>query len=176
MRLSHQEIESIGFAVIKDFESSMPQINFGGKQSFPQAVPIEQFAAEYLRLDVSFAKLACDGSICGLTAYVDTKYQVEQAGEIQYIPLHQNQVLLDDSLADASQRGGRRFSLAHECAHQILFAMESACEKTSPHSRSPCSAPSPWIMALSSLRIRLWSNVWERVYTLLILTPSGRGG
>lgn len=45
------------------------------------------------------------------------------------IPLRQNQVLLDDSFIRPGQVkqqcGKRRFTLAHECAHQILFQLES---------------------------------------------------
>ena len=54
------------------------------------------------------------------------------------IPLKQNQVLLDESFIKPGQVkelcGKRRFTLAHECAHQILYQYESdevkaACQK-----------------------------------------------
>ena len=45
------------------------------------------------------------------------------------IPLKRNQVLLDENFIKPGQVrllcGKRRFTLAHECAHQILFQMES---------------------------------------------------
>ena len=56
----------------------------------------------------------------------------------QVIPLKRNQVLLDSSFIQPGQVkklcGKRRFTLAHECAHQILFQLESdegkaACRK-----------------------------------------------
>lgn len=87
---------------------------------------------------MSFARLSSDGSICGLTAYVDTEYIVEEMGIKRTIPLKRNQVLLDESFVKPGQVrqlcGKRRFTLAHECAHQILFQMESdevkeTCEK-----------------------------------------------
>jgi hypothetical protein len=78
---------------------------------------------------VSFTRLSPDGSICGLTAYADTEYIIEEMGVKRTIPLRKNQILLDVSFIQPGQVhklcGKRRFTLAHECAHQILFQMES---------------------------------------------------
>lgn len=137
MILSHKQIEEIAAAVTMDFN----EFFFGSqdeKLPFPRATPIDQLARDYLGLTVSFAKLSKDGSICGLTAYADTEYTVEEEGVIRKIPLKQNQVLLDESFIQPGQVrtlcGKRRFTLAHECAHQILYQMESddvrlACRK-----------------------------------------------
>ena len=50
-------------------------------------------------------------------------------GTVRTIELKQNQILLDSSFLEAGKVkklcGKRRFTLAHECAHQILFQMES---------------------------------------------------
>ena len=90
-----------------------------------RGTPIDQFAREYLGMAVSFARLSSDGSICGLTAYADTEYITEEMGEKRAIPLRKNQILLDVSFIQPGQVhklcGKRRFTLAHECAHQILF-------------------------------------------------------
>ena len=61
----------------------------------PRGTPIDQFAREYLGLNVSFAYLSEDGSICGLTAYTDTEYIVEDRGFQRKIPLRRNEVLMD---------------------------------------------------------------------------------
>ena len=94
-----------------------------------RGTPIDQFAKEYLGCEVSFAHLSPDGSICGLTAYADTEYITEEMGVKRTIPLRKNQILMDTSFIQPGQvqklRGKRRFTLAHECAHQILFQMES---------------------------------------------------
>ena len=45
---------------------------------FALPTPIDQFASDYLNLKVSFQKLSSDGSIYGLTAYVDTEYQIQR--------------------------------------------------------------------------------------------------
>lgn len=129
MILSHIQIEEIAAAVTRDFNTF-----FFGKQAAAetrsvQATPIDQFARDYLGLQVSFARLSEDGSICGLTAYTDTEYRTEEHGSIRMIPLKANDVLLDSSFMEPGQVrarcGKRRFTLAHECAHQILFQMES---------------------------------------------------
>lgn len=128
MILSHKQLEEIAAAVTKDFNEF-----FFGKEPdrlrIARATPIDQLAKDYLGLNVSFARLSSDGSICGLTAYADTEYIVEERGVKRTIPLARNQVLLDESFIQPGQVrqlcGKRRFTLAHECAHQILFQMES---------------------------------------------------
>lgn len=120
MILSHQQIEEIAAAVTKDFNGF-----FFGKEAdevrIARATPIDQLAKDYLGLNVSFARLSSDGSICGLTAYVDTEYIVEEMGIRRTIPLKRNQVLLDETFIKPGQVrqlcGKRRFTLAHECAH-----------------------------------------------------------
>lgn len=126
MILSQKQIEEIAVAVTRDFNDF-----FFGKEEdvrMAHATPIDQFASDYLGLDVSFAHLSSDGSICGLTAYDDTEYVVEDKAVRRTIPLKKNQVLLDESFIKPGQVrqlcGKRRFTLAHECAHQILFHLE----------------------------------------------------
>ena len=81
-------------------------------------------SSDYLNLKVSFQKLSSDGSIYGLTAYVDTEYQIEVDGSQRSIFLKTNDVVLDKSFIEPANIrklcGKRRFTLAHECAHQIL--------------------------------------------------------
>ena len=54
---------------------------------------------------------------------------MEEKGVRRTLPLRCNQVLLDESFIRQGQIkklcGKRRFTLAHECAHQILYQMES---------------------------------------------------
>ena len=138
MILSHADIEEIAAAVTVDFNRFFFGTEANETNRMPQGTPIDQFAREYLNLDVSIEKLSSDGSLCGLTAYEDTEYVIEEDGVTRTIPLKRNQVLLDSSfVAPGNVRklcGKRRFTLAHECAHQILFQLESdetkaACRK-----------------------------------------------
>ena len=103
MILSHKQIEEIAAAVTKDFN-----VFFFGQEPedvrIPRATPIDQFAKDYLGLNVSFARLSDDGSICGLTAYADTEYIAETRGIRRTIPLKQNQILMDDMKTTLSRR------------------------------------------------------------------------
>lgn len=134
MILSRKDIEDIAAAVTEDFNTFF----FGSseeKRKHVQGTPIDQLAKEYLGLEVLFARLSHDGSICGLTAYWDTEYEVEDGDVICSIPLKRDQVLLDLSFLEPGQVrnrcGKRRFTLAHECAHQILFHLEPDEVRTS---------------------------------------------
>lgn len=138
MILSYKEIEEIAIATMKDFNAFF----FGETEDvsvvMPSATPIDQFASKYLNLKVSYTRLSADGSLCGLTAYEDTEYICNIGGISRTIPIKRNQILLDSSFIEPYQIrklcGKRRFTLAHECAHQILFQLESdegklACRK-----------------------------------------------
>lgn len=133
MILSHRQIEEIASAAVKEFNTFFFGKYFDFGRRFAQFTPIDQFARDFLGLSVSFAKLSTDGSICGLTAYTDTEYEIEEMGVKRTIPLKQNQVILDRNFIDPRQMRKlcrkRRFTLAHECAHQILYQYASDEEK-----------------------------------------------
>lgn len=129
MILSYRQIEEIGAAVTKDFNNFFFHDNITQRTKYARATPIDQFARDYLGLSIRFERLSKDGSICGLTCYADAEYIIQENGKIRSVPLKRNQVLLDSSFVEEGQIqrlcGKRRFTLAHECAHQILFQMES---------------------------------------------------
>ena len=160
MYLSHTQIEEIAKVLIDDFDKFFYDDN-DEPRKMPKPTPIDQFAEKYLGLEVSFRRLSSDGSLCGITAYSDTEYISEESGETITIPLKQNQVLLDSSFSDPSQVrklcGKRRFTLAHECAHQVLFQMESdegkfACRKQYSERRA---------YSLRDLKTREDWNEWQ---------------
>lgn len=174
MILSHAQIEDIAAAAIKDFNEFFFWIENNHKRLI-QATPIDQFARDYLGLEVSFAQLSIDGSICGLTAYADTEYVVEEIGATRTIPLKQNQVLLDVSLIKPGQVqalcGKRRFTLAHECAHQILFQMESDEMRLSCKKNYAAST----VYSLRDLKTREDWNEWQaNVLGAAILMPQNQ--
>ena len=133
MVLSRDEIESMAVAVMNDFNSIFWKKSEIPYRS-PQATPIDQFATEYLGLDVTFYPLSKDGSFLGLTAYAETEYILNLEGKQHTLPLKKNQVVLDAGFIDPVKFkdlcGKRRFTLAHECAHQILYALEQDEGKT----------------------------------------------
>lgn len=129
MILSQRQIEEIGAAIIQDFNKFFHCGRATLRSKYVRATPIDQFARDYLGLSIRFARLSADGSICGLTSYADAEYIFEEMGVVRTIKLKQNQILLDSSFLEAGKVkrlcGKRRFTLAHECAHQLLFQMES---------------------------------------------------
>jgi len=139
MILSQKNIEEIAVAVIRDFQKSFFGSEADDPTRFALPTPIDQFASDYLNLKVSFQRLSSDGSIYGLTAYVDTEYQIEVDGSQRSIFLKTNDVVLDKSFIEPENIrklcGKRRFTLAHECAHQILFQLDADDRKIACHKR-----------------------------------------
>lgn len=126
MILSHRQIETLGAAITLDFERHCASTSGSANDPSRNAFPIERFAEDWLGLEVSMTELSLDGSICGLTAYTDTEYNVLNGSSMRSIPLRRKQILLDSHLAGPLHTGRRRFTLAHECAHQILFTLEDS--------------------------------------------------
>lgn len=129
MVLSRVQLEEIAAAVTDDFDRFFFGIPPGMEGEDILPTPIDQLAREYLGLEVVFAPLSPDGSICGLTTYADTEFTAEEDGTAYRFLLKKNQVVLDRRFIQPGQIkklcGKRRFTLAHECAHQILFQLES---------------------------------------------------
>lgn len=166
MILSQKKIEEIAVAVTKDFN----EFFFGSEtkdiRRMARGTPIDQFAKEYLGLEVSFAHLSPDGSICGLTAYADTEYITEEMGVKRTIPLRKNQILMDTSFIQPGQVqklcGKRRFTLAHECAHQILFQMESETAQSAYAKKYSART----VYSLRDLKTREDWNEWQATRSL----------
>ena len=171
MILSQKQIEEIAVAVTKDFNAFF----FGDEDEelrIARATPIDQLAKDYLGLDVSFACLSIDGSICGLTAYADTEYIIEECGNKRTLPLKQNQILLDEEFIKPDKIrqlcGKRRFTLAHECAHQILYQMEN--EEAKAACRQKYAARKAY--SLRDLKTHVVWNEWQaNVLGAAILMP-----
>lgn len=130
MILSHEQIEEIAVSVMNEFSKVHREKRRKHYFDPVDAVPIEKLAENFLGLEILYAPLSMDGSICGLTTYVDTEYRYELQGETIILPLKQNQIVLDSSFnrpnLKPSIRARGRFTLAHECAHQLLFHLEES--------------------------------------------------
>ena len=173
MVLSQGQLEEIAAATLKDFYETVHR-RPAAKFRFAQATPIEQLARAYLGLSISYAHLSSDGSICGLTAYTDTEYQVQEMGITRTIPLKQNQILLDTSFIEPYQaqklRGKKWFTLAHECAHQILFQLATDELRRSCQNRY-CDRPA---YSLRDLKTREDWNEWQaNVVGAALIMPQG---
>lgn len=118
MILSYENIEEIAMATVLDFRNKTG--------IYTESIDVDKFANDYLSLDVSYAKLSNDGVLCGVTAYADTEFYFNIDGSIKKIPIKQNEIILDSSFLEIKKLANkRRFTLAHECSHQLLYALES---------------------------------------------------
>lgn len=133
MILSRIALEAVAAAITKDFFQSYYGDELDNPNRFVLATPINALAKDYLGLRVSYAPLSPDGSICGLTSYSDTSYTIRIDQQPYAIQLKRNQIILNMSFRNCVRNSGlfrrRRFTLAHECAHQILFQFASDDEK-----------------------------------------------
>ncbi len=136
MILSQRQLEEIAASTTKDFN----RFFLGMRRTSPTDQLCQHPLISLQRTLISvfaypFARLSPDGSICGVTAYADTEYKITELGITRTLALKRNQVILDESFIGSGnvQRlcAKRRFTLAHECAHQILFQLESEEVKAS---------------------------------------------
>lgn len=129
MILSRVQLEEIAIAVTDDFNQFFFGIPPEEERNDILPTLIDQLARDYLGLKVVFAPLSSAGNVCGLTTYADTLFTTEEDGVIHCYMLKESQIVLDKSFIQPGQVkklcGKRRFTLAHECAHQILFQLES---------------------------------------------------
>ena len=90
MYLSYQKLSDMGEKIFSDFNYFFFGRSFDQKRDYVLPMMIDRFAKDYLGLNVEFARLSDDGSICGLTAYADTEYKAD--GKV--LPLWQNKSYL----------------------------------------------------------------------------------
>ena len=116
MSLSHEDIEVIGDSVLRDY---------AGKSADTQIpIDIERFAREHLLLQIQHCRLSARGDILGLTTYSGINLELLFPGEDIVLSVPEDTILLEETLFRPNHFRRWRFTLAHECAHQILMRME----------------------------------------------------
>lgn len=124
MILSYNDVVDIATAI---------NINILGTENEDKVVPIVELAREHLNLEIKYRELSTDGSILGLTAYADTEYHLEINNKIIVYKLSTDEIILNSSFLLHKQteelKNKKRFTLAHEVAHQIIFSLESEEDK-----------------------------------------------
>ncbi len=173
MILSYDMIETYAISILESFRNQCHVEMHPARRKYARATRIEQFAEQYMNLELKYTRLSGIGDVLGLTAYADTEYRYTEDGVERSIPLLKSQILLDTSLAPNlyrdTNRNRRRFTIAHECAHQILFRMENA------ENRAVCrklySMGEPY--SLRDLKSREDWNEWQaNALAAALLMPS----
>jgi len=114
--LSRKNIEGIGEAVLLDYAMKYP-----GDLRYP--LHIRWFALMGLGLGVKHRKLSDSGNICGLTVYAGTEVTLPVRVGDNIICETKDTIYVDESLLCSECSSYLRFTIAHECAHQILRQM-----------------------------------------------------
>ena len=126
MKLSQNDIENCAITALNSFMSAIPN-----KVEWVKPILIDNFAIYTLGLSLDYTRLCDDGKMLGITTYCDTKIELYRYLRKETISVPKNMLLINESLKPPSLLGGqpdsertrRRFTIAHECAHQILYRM-----------------------------------------------------
>ncbi len=93
-------------------------------QNLTQAAPLDVygFTENFLQLQVDFLNISEDKSILGLTSFNDGLFLSwdEERQESRPINIKKGTVVIDNSIVSEKYPGRERFTVAHECSHQIL--------------------------------------------------------
>ena len=113
-RLSREKLEEYATKVLKQYKPKC--------LSVPQAVDVHDFMENFMKLNIDYKNLSCDNSILGLTSFNNGIFYVWDDGrETQYpIEVQKGTVILENSLLDSQHDGRERFTVMHECSHQLL--------------------------------------------------------
>ena len=117
--LTPSDVERIAESMIKDF--------YGDHYPEFAQVEIERFAVEYCVCEIRYAKLSDSGRVLGVTSYNDINLILRRNGANETMHLPAKVLLIEEGLKENSRHLGRlRFSIAHECAHQLLYKIQKS--------------------------------------------------
>ena len=118
--MSPRELEELGEGLVRDYLKRTKRWN-------ALSIDIEGFITEYLGLSVRYERFAEDdpGKIGYLSDGV-MPLMVYRAGKPQAVVFPKGTVVVDKYLLKSDESGRRRFTLAHEAAHEILDRLAAA--------------------------------------------------
>lgn len=117
LHISHNDIEVIGESVLLDYA-----MRNDSRNHFP--LDIDAFARDYLKLHIYHRQLSDNGKLLGLTTYKDVCLELEFAAGNVEITVPEDTILIEERLQAFDNRRRERFTVAHECAHQVIARME----------------------------------------------------
>ena len=117
MCLSRNDIEIIGQSVLRDYTKRT-------RSNAQTPIDIERFARNYLGVQIQHRKLSESGDILGLTTYRGLNLKLTFPEGDVFLSVPEDTILLEERLLQPKNHSRWRFTLAHECAHQILARIE----------------------------------------------------
>ena len=115
--LSYRDIDKIAGEVLR---------RYGHAGEALKPTDVRGLAAESLGFGVDYATLSDDGSVLGLTAFAPIACMVWRDGKPRLLNFPAGLILVDESLCHRDCMGRERFTIAHECGHQILHGTDFA--------------------------------------------------
>lgn len=115
--LSKKEIEIIGENFLRDF---CPDALIN-----PQPVDVERFLELYLGLKIDYQFLSNDCRYLGMMVFNDTDKVIiynPEKNEADYIHADARTVLIDNRLLEENQEHRYRYTVGHECGHDIFHS------------------------------------------------------
>ena len=112
--LSKEEIDNIAENYLLDF---CPEA-----MKTPQEIDIDSFALNYLKLNQDFQYLSHKGIYLGMMVFKDTKKVpvfIPERNEADYIEAKARTIIIDNTLLDENQEHRYRYTMGHECGHDI---------------------------------------------------------
>ena len=113
--LSHNEMDTMGERLVADF--------YPAAMETPMEIDIDRFLTQYLGLTQDFKYLSHCGLYLGMTVFEESDRIIvfnPDEYKAEYITAKAGTVFIDCSLLDCNQEHRYRFTVAHECSHQIL--------------------------------------------------------
>lgn len=113
--LSKDEIDNIAERYLLDFNPATLQT--------PQEIDIDGFAFNYLKLNQDFHFLSHNGIYLGMMVFNDTKkipVYIPEKNEAEYVTAKARTMIIDNSLVEENQERRYRYTVGHECGHDIF--------------------------------------------------------
>ena len=123
---SYYDLELLAQDTLRDFSGALAD-----DPADIHPLDAECFAKSFLKLSFSYGRLSGTGETLALTTFADTDVELVW-GERSYkeiVHVAKNTIVLDERLRPPLRRpewenARRRYTIIHECAHQILFRLE----------------------------------------------------
>ncbi|MDR1892206.1 MAG: ImmA/IrrE family metallo-endopeptidase [Oscillospiraceae bacterium] len=158
--LSKEMIEIIGEGVLADFRKTEVKAGHG--------IDIEALAGRYLGLRQVDMKLSDRGTLLGLTTFGGIEVDLYLGGETKTVRLPRDTILLEEAMLKDGKPGRRRFTIAHECGHQILYRTE---EKKTGVSIRARFAPGQAYSCRDLMRVSDWYEWQANAMAAVLLMP-----